>query len=104
LEEIEHSDTVELEQDRFISLQSSRKWPKYVVDWSVRRRVGDSDFPLVGGTVEQMPPAEGMDLEAMWSDLRQRALAQAQAAIEGIPASTVSHKSKSLLGRLFGRQ
>jgi hypothetical protein len=104
VEEIEQTDVVELEGDRFISLQSSRRWPMYVVEWSVRRRVGDSDFPLISGKVEKMPPAEGTDLDEIWNDLREEALAQAHSAFEGISTSAEPHQKPSLLGRLFKKR
>lgn len=98
---MEHMDRVEtedLDEQQFVRLSFERRWPKYVVSWSVRRRSGDSDFPVAQGVVQRMPPAASDDIDALWDDLRQEALLQAHAAV---PAK--EHKSKSLLGRMFKR-
>ena len=93
-------ETVELDDERFIALESTRNWPKYVIEWSVRRRSGDSDYPLAHGEVESMPPTEGETLEEMWARLREDALAQATAASG---AEQTQEPKRSFLGRLFGR-
>jgi hypothetical protein len=86
-----------LEGDRFIAVELSRRWPKYVATWSVRRRVGDSDFPLASGELERMPEGE----DPPWESLRQDALAEARAA-----AATVAPapQKQGFLSRLFGRR
>jgi hypothetical protein len=95
------SDTVELDARRFVALELSRRWPKYVMAWSVRERSGESDFPVAGGEIERMP-ASGQDVETLWDDLRAEALRRAQAALDTSPAAREQEK-KSFLGRLFNR-
>jgi len=99
---MEHMDRVEtedLDEQQFVRLSFERRWPKYVVSWSVRRRSGDSNFPVAQGGVDRMPPAATDDIDALWDDLRQEALSQAHAAV---PAA--APKSKSFLGRMFNRE
>jgi hypothetical protein len=103
MEAIERTETVELEADRFIMLEFGRRWPRYVVEWSVRQRVGDSDFPLANGMVDRLPSA-GREPDDVWEQMREKALRQASEAAEsysGPPAP--QQKRHSFLGRLFGR-
>jgi len=92
-------ETVELDSDRYVQLLRGRQWPKYVIEWSVRRRVGDNDFPVVRGVVEALPPREG-ELTPVWDDLRQAALDEAHAAAGTSPTE---QRRTGVLGRLFGR-
>ena len=101
METIENVETVDIDAERFISLEFARHWPKYVIAWSVRQRSGDSDFPLADGVVEQLPP-EGANLEAMWAELREDALRQAMTAAESAsPAPSSQPRQRPLLGRFF---
>lgn len=95
------NEILEIDSDRWVSVEVERQWPKYVATWSIRQRMGDSDYPVQSGTVERMPPAEPSELEAMLSELRRDALQQGAAAAE---TAERPQKRGSLLGRLFGRQ
>lgn len=92
-------ETIEREDGTFLSLESARIWPKYRITWAVRRRSGESDFPIAVGYVEAMPPADG-NLQAMWTDLRSRALAESGASRRLV--SEEREPKKSLFRRLFG--
>ena len=96
----ERSETVEIDSDRWITLEFSREWPKYVVEWSIRRRVGDGDFPEGTGRVERMPPRDGETLEDVQDELRRSAVAEAQEAASQVPAT---QERPSFFKRLFGR-
>ncbi len=98
MESVERVETEDLDGQQFVRLSFERRWPKYVVAWSVRRRSGDTDFPVAQGIVERMPPTALDDIDTLWTELRQEALLQAQAAV---PAA--APKSKSFLGRMFNR-
>lgn len=104
MEPIERTEMVDIDAERFISLEFSREWPKYTVSWWVRRRVGESDFPLAEGKVDRLPPGPAESLDDMWDELRQRAVDEAQAAAEsaalGAPQQS---RRRSLLDRLLGR-
>jgi hypothetical protein len=100
MEEIESVETIELDEQRFITLEFARRWPKYVVSWSLRHRVGEADFPLAGGTVDRLPPRDG-PAEPVWDALREAARSQAMAAAQ--EATTEPERKQSFLGRLFGR-
>ncbi len=89
---------VELEENRWILLVYSRRWPIYVIDWSIRQRVGDSDFPTQRGQVEAPPSRENG--EEIWASLRQSALDEAMVIAE---TASPEPKSRSLVSRLFGR-
>jgi len=104
VDEAPPTETIELDQDRFISLEFSRRWPRYVVEWSVRQRSSDFDFPLASNTLERPPLPAGGDAEALWGELREEALTQARQALEGIAAPERGvRQRRSLFGRLFGR-
>jgi hypothetical protein len=105
VEEAPPNETIEQEHDRFISLEFSRRWPQYVVEWSVRQRSGDLDFPLASSTVERPPSPAGGEPAALWDELREEALSQARQALEGMraPDQPVQQR-RSMLGRLFGRK
>jgi hypothetical protein len=98
----ERIDIVELDKDRWITLEFAREWPKYVVTWSVRRRVGDGDFPEQRGRVEQMPPRDGETLEDVQGRLRDMAVGAAQEAASQAPQSGETERP-SFLKRLLGR-
>ncbi len=89
---------VELSEDRWILLVYSRRWPQYVVNWSIRQRSGDSDYPTKAGQLESAPARGGG--EEIWAGLRQRALDEAM-AIEA--ATAVERRPRSVFARLFGR-
>jgi len=104
VEEILQADTVEVDAQRVISLEMTRRWPKYVVSWAVRRQVGESDFPLARGEIDRLPPRESFDLEELWADMRREALDQAMAAVEQAPAREERVSGfRSLINRLTGR-
>lgn len=103
MEETEGLETVEIDSERFISLEFSRRWPKYVASWSVRRRSGDSDFPLADGEVEQLPP-KGMSADDVREQLRATALQQAMEAAAQVEGQAGTAEGRgSLLRRLFRR-
>jgi|SRR5947209_2378423 len=104
MDSVERLETVEIDADHWIQLEFGRRWPKYVVDWSVRRRAGEGDFPLASGSAEGMPPRDQGGMDALWDELRATAVDQARAAwVEGVRAEGEPPKSRSLLGRLLGR-
>ena len=104
MESIERSETVEIDADRWVLLEFGRRWPKYVVAWSVRQRVGDSDFPLASGSVDQMPSGDAGAIDEMWARLRESALDQAMSAAAGTAEQQGSEsKPRSFLDRLLGR-
>jgi hypothetical protein len=104
MDEAPPTETIELDHDRFITLDFSRRWPQYVVEWSVRQRSSDFDFPLASNTLQRPPIPVGGDVEVLWGELRQEALTQARQALEGIAAPEREVKQRrSLFGRLFGR-
>jgi hypothetical protein len=94
-------ETVELDADRWIVLVFERRWPKYVVSWSIRRRSGESDFPIARGEVEAPPSRDSADGEAIWAELRRQAIGQATASLA--VAGEVAPKSRSLISRILGR-
>lgn len=100
MDEFDAVETVEIDPDRWISLEYTRRWPKYVVDWYVRQRSGDTDFPLATGTVEELP--EDRDQDTIHQSLHDRALQQANAAVAA--AGGQERQGRSLLDRLLGRQ
>ncbi|GAC1627011.1 MAG: hypothetical protein NVS4B2_06820 [Chloroflexota bacterium] len=102
LQELDHVETEELDGDRSVQFEFGRRWPKYVVTWSIRQRAGDSDFPVANGEITSMPPATGDDLESLWNDLRQRAHAEACEA--GAASGANAGRSRSFFDRLLGRR
>ena len=98
MDEFDAMETVEIDPDRWISLEYTRRWPKYVVDWYVRQREGDTDFPVATGTVEELP--EGRDRETIQQSLHERALQQANAAAAGTGSE---RQGRSFLDRLLRR-
>lgn len=100
-EEYFSTHTYELDPDRWIVVEISRRWPKYVAAWSIRQRAGDSDFPLASGEVERMPPTAGAEMEAELETLREQARQQALAALPRDPER--EPRRKGFLSRLFGR-
>lgn len=99
-EEYFSTHTYELDPDRWIVVEISRRWPKYVASWSVRQRAGDSDFPLVSGELDQMPPDSPADLEGQLDDLREQGR---RAALAAVPQEHPSEpRKRGLISRLFG--
>jgi hypothetical protein len=98
----EWSEIVELDVDRWIVLEFSRPWPKYVADWSLRHRVGDGDFPLATGRVDHMPPRDGETLEDIFDILRSEATEEARAASASAPPAP--GRRRGVLSRLLGRR
>jgi hypothetical protein len=96
-------ETIELSEDRFINLESSRRWPKYIVEWSIRQRSDDSDFPLAAGSVERLPEAGEQDLDELREELFAEARAQAMDAAGRLTPTEPSDERRSFLSRLFGR-
>lgn len=99
--DIEETEIIELDGKSFIQLETYRAWPKLGVMWSVRQKVGDSNFPLQQGTEEELSRS-GSDPQEVWARLREAALAAAQEATASQAPSRDS-KPTSLLGRLFRR-
>ncbi len=95
-------ETIELAEDRFISLTFERQWPKYVAHWSIRQRSGDADFPLASGVLDALPSRATPGSETIWAGLREQAHTDAQQAAASIEAAT-PHR-RSLLSRLFGHR
>jgi hypothetical protein len=96
-------ESIDVDSETFIVLSYDRTWPKYVVTWSVRRRAGESDFPVETGSVGDLPPRQGT-LEDLWDRLRQEALAQAQNAVGVTDTAPVGGTAtRGFLSRLFGR-
>jgi hypothetical protein len=91
------SETVEIDQEQWITLEFSRRWPKYVVSWQLRQRSGEGDFPKSSGEIGQMP-AGNEAADSIWDSLRERAV---QAANESAAASPIDAPRPSLLRRLF---
>ncbi len=91
------SETVEIDQERWISLEFERRWPKYVVSWQLRQRSGEGDFPQARGEIDQMPAANS-PADTIWDSLRQRAIQAANDAAAESPAETTR---PSFLRRLF---
>ena len=92
--------TYELDPERWITVEISRRWPKYVATWSIRQRAGESDFPLASGELERMPPGHPGDLEAELDELREQARQVARAALPQ-EQPTETH-SRGFFSRLFG--
>lgn len=104
MDEAPPNEIIDLDHDRFIALEFSRRWPQYVVEWSVRQRSTDFDFPLASNTVEKPPLPAGGDPATLWDELREEALGQARQALEGMaPSDRPVPQRRSILGRLFGR-
>jgi hypothetical protein len=93
---------VEIDEERWILLVFDRRWPKYVVTWSIRQRSGDSDFPIARGEFEALPSKERSGADQIWSGLRQQALDAAMAA--QATAAPEQAKSRGFLSRLFGKE
>jgi hypothetical protein len=102
MDENRDDDIVELDTNSWISVEIDRQWPKYVATWSIRRRSGDSDYPVLTGTVEQLPPRDATELDGMLARLRQEAIDQATAAVPTGGAEEARKKSR-FLDRLLGR-
>lgn len=94
--DLPETEIIDLDERQFVSLEASRVWPKYRITWSIRRRTGDSDFPLASGMVESLPRD---DAEEMWRELRSQALDQAMNTAPAKPPRT-----GTLLSRLLGRR
>lgn len=92
--------TYELDPERWIQVEVTRRWPKYVASWSIRQRSGDSDFPITSGEVERMPPRDGAELEEALDSLRDEARKHAMSALP--PSKKPSEQRKGLFNRLFG--
>lgn len=93
---------VELDADSWISVEIDRQWPKYVATWSIRRRAGDSDYPVLTGKVERLPPRDPAELDNMLAGLRREAMDQATAAAAGGEQDR-RNKRSGFLNRLLGR-
>jgi hypothetical protein len=101
--EVEETEIIELESKRFIQLETYRQWPRLGVLWSVRQRVGDSNYPLQTGSKEQLL-ASGQNADEVWGSLRDQALAAAREAANTDAAASGERKRSSFLGRLFHRE
>jgi hypothetical protein len=94
------SETVEVDEQRWISLEFSRRWPKYVVSWQLRQRSGEGDFPADRGEIDQMPAAGEDGADAIWDSLREQAIQTANESAASTPVEAPARPS--LLRRLFG--
>ena len=74
--EVEETEVIELDSARYIQLETYRQWPKLGVLWSVRHRVGESDYPVQRGS-EEVVPVTGQEPEEIGANLRATALAAA---------------------------
>jgi hypothetical protein len=92
--------TYELDENRWIQVEVTRRWPKYVAAWSIRQRSGDTDFPVVSGEVECMPPRDPSQLEHDLDALRENARGQAMAALA--QTEPVQAEKRGFFSRLFG--
>ena len=101
MQETPADETIELAPDRWILLVFGREWPRYIVEWSVRQRHGDSDFPTLGGRVVQEPDSS-RSAEELWSEARERAIEEANSALAQA-AERQGSSRKGLLARIFGR-
>jgi hypothetical protein len=99
----ERIETVELDANRWITLEFAREWPKYVVTWSIRRKVGDGDFPAGTGRVERMPPRGDETVESVLEALRGEAISDARAAAESDAGDEARRRPGGLIRRLFNR-
>lgn len=99
MDEAPPDQTIELDDDRFILIQFERAWPRYSAAWTVRRRSGDSDFPLTSGKVEVLPDRESP--ENPWESVAAGARAAATAAAA---AWEEERPPRSFLERLLGRE
>jgi hypothetical protein len=101
MDDVPADETIELSIDRWIVLAFAREWPRYVVNWSVRQRAGDSDFPLLSGQAS-LAPERDRSSEEMWSQARDLATDDANAALETRVADAPTRK-RGLLSRIFSR-
>jgi hypothetical protein len=92
--------TYELDPNRWIQVEVTRRWPKYVAVWSIRQRSGDSDFPLASGEIQRMPPHDPADLEHELEALREEARSTALSALPAEPLGR--ERRKGLFSRIFG--
>jgi hypothetical protein len=99
LEDVPEDELVETEDGRLVRLAFSRPWPRYVVSWSIRRKVDESDFPVVSGEVEAGPGAG--DTAETWNRLRERALQEASAS-GGNETEAKAVNGGSWFRKLFG--
>lgn len=93
MDERPDAEVLDLGEGFTIDLRQSREWPHYVVEWSLRRRQGDSDYPVASGRVARMP--EG-DAEALLAGMREDALTAARSHLPP------EQPHPSWLRRLFG--
>lgn len=99
----EWDETVDLDPQRFVALHFRRRWPAYTVEWSLKQRVGESDFPLASGAREEVP-ADGENADGIWQRLKESAIRDAhQAADSSAPAESQHARSSSWLSRLLRR-
>jgi hypothetical protein len=95
-------ETIELSEDQWIVLAFSREWPRYVVEWSVRQRSGETDFPIAVGRVVQ-EPEQSRPAEDLWNAARGRAVDEANHALAEAPPQSRA-ASKGFFSRLFRRE
>lgn len=101
--EVEETEIIELDGGRYIQLEKYRQWPKLGVLWSVRHRVGESDYPVQRGTEERIPTT-GQQPDEVWAALQEAALVAANSAAGADLASAPQQKRPGLLARLFKRR
>lgn len=94
-------ESLDLDDHHFVSIEMVRQWPKYVVTWAVRRRAGDTDYPVQTGTLERMPPPAGEGVDDMLASMREEAIEQARQAAGSVEEEPAGEK-RSFLDRLRG--
>lgn len=95
-------ETVEIDAERWVALEFCRRWPRYAVDWTVRQKHGDGDFPVARGSVDAMPPGKGGSVDEVWDGLRVEALGRARESV--VVAGGGEESQPGLFRRLFRRQ
>lgn len=100
MDDVPDQEEVEVDATRIISLEFSRDWPRYSLEWSVRFRSGDKNYPIGGGHIEALPERDKPAAQ-VWEQLRISAMSAAQAAIDAGKGSEAESRP-SLRRRLFG--
>ncbi len=103
MREIPSEEEVTAGRDEVVLLRYDRKWPDYVVEWSRRRHVGESTFPLTSGVIVSR------GTEPDWNKMREEALQAAGGAsmpaesTAPVPDKTDSGQAGSFFSRLLRR-
>ncbi|HZT97796.1 MAG TPA: hypothetical protein VFB34_13255 [Chloroflexota bacterium] len=97
MDELRPEETVDIGGGDFAVLRYRRLWPRYILEWTARRRQREEgeSFPLGSGTLESLT-------EPDWDSLRAQALDLARSAA-GKSLSSSEGASRRGLRRLFSR-